>query len=742
MNPKTYVDLLQSGRTTTKPIKGLCGRLIRGKTPDDFRTLSNDPVRQLVLLIDSDGLNDLIGRSPYDMLKGIGYEDADIETEVKYNDNEFKLIVFPEGSAQLGTWDNVLNEAAAAYPKVVSLLEKNRAGLIGLEVGRQGGWDQHQKRFEELESRVGDTDWNTIRRRGDGDHGYMTTERFLRSSGSLADARAWCFFTLHLRRLYGGDGYTYEDNGTRGPREFVLRNMPVADLAGHVVFDLDVLLPVMAPVHGSGNQQTIHLVTIDPQFDFCNPAGALFVPGADQDMVRLSKFVRRATPLLADIHVTLDSHQRLHIAHPEFTVNAMGAHPDPFTIITHEDGKSGKYRAANPALQDHWLAYLKALDDNGRYPFCVWPPHCLIGTPGAAVSAEYMDALNHWVLKRFGVIDWLTKGSSWKTEHYSAVVADVPDPDDSTTQLNMRFIRPLEEADLLIWAGQASTHCVPNTYQDVANAFSDPGAITKMVLLEDCQSPPIAVDGTAGVPAAVGVTPRLRRPVAFWPAPGGWLIGYDLLNVQRLDPIRADAVTTSEDGLIHLHRGEDILEMRYVEGATLKAVPERIGTAAPRATHLFPGVAIQSLLGATYASLLPKAGRCVQVRLREIEDARLLDARFVGGRGKDGRTGVLVIAVERAGNIDVHTWSGLHAAGRFEQHAIEEDVGTPDINMVELDTGVCISVVGDGTINMFKPGSDKRRAVQDDSLANARLFADGGTLLAAFGDGLHRANMK
>ncbi len=231
------------------------------------------------------------------------------------------------------------------------------------------------------------------------------------------------------------------------------------------------------------------LLVIDGQHDFCNPSGALFVPGADKDALRLAKFVRRASPAIDDIHATLDSHQRLHIAHPEFVVDGKGSHPDPFIVIDYDSAKAGKWRCANPALQSYWLLYISTLEENGRYPYCIWPPHCLIGTPGQAVVAELMYAFNEWALKRFAVVDWLTKGSSWKTEHYSAVVADVPDPDDPTTQMNMRFVRPLEDADMLIWAGQASSHCVANTYRDVADAFGDPEAIKKMVLLEDCTSP-------------------------------------------------------------------------------------------------------------------------------------------------------------------------------------------------------------------------------------------------------------
>ena len=37
----------------------------------------------------------------------------------------------------------------------------------------------------------------------------------------------------------------------------------------------------------------IQLLIIDPQNDFCDPNGALFVPGADEDMKRLASMVMR-----------------------------------------------------------------------------------------------------------------------------------------------------------------------------------------------------------------------------------------------------------------------------------------------------------------------------------------------------------------------------------------------------------------------------------------------------------------
>ena len=76
------------------------------------------------------------------------------------------------------------------------------------------------------------------------------------------------------------------------------------------------------------------LLIIDPQIDFCDPKGALFVTGADRDVTRLAAMVRRLAPKLDNIHVTLDSHHFVDIAHPIFWKDGSGSAPTPFIIIT------------------------------------------------------------------------------------------------------------------------------------------------------------------------------------------------------------------------------------------------------------------------------------------------------------------------------------------------------------------------------------------------------------------------
>jgi nicotinamidase-related amidase len=232
----------------------------------------------------------------------------------------------------------------------------------------------------------------------------------------------------------------------------------------------------------------VHLVVIDPQRDFCDPHGSLFVPGADEDMKRLAKLVQTCADRLADIHVTLDSHRKVDISHPIWWRNSTGDHPDPFTTISVEDVEQGRWTTFVPAMYDRSLQYLRGLEAGGRYPHVIWPYHCLIGDEGHALSPEVAGALQTWE-ERFAVVDFITKGSNPWTEHFSGVQAEVPDPEDPTTQLNTGFIDTLQRADVILMAGEALSHCLANTVRDIITQFSAPDLVSKIHLLTDASSP-------------------------------------------------------------------------------------------------------------------------------------------------------------------------------------------------------------------------------------------------------------
>lgn len=227
----------------------------------------------------------------------------------------------------------------------------------------------------------------------------------------------------------------------------------------------------------------LHLVVIDPQNDFCTPGGALFVPGADADITRLAALVDRLRGRIADIHVTLDSHRKVDISHPMWWRDANGREPAAFTQIRAADVVAGRWTTARGDLRPRSLAYLQALEATGRYPHTIWPYHCLIGDAGHNVATPLAAALHEWE-QRFATVDFITKGSNPFTEHFSAVQAEVPDPDDPGTQINTEFIDTLEDADVILLAGEALSHCLANTVRDIADRFG-PAGLGKLHLLTD-----------------------------------------------------------------------------------------------------------------------------------------------------------------------------------------------------------------------------------------------------------------
>jgi nicotinamidase-related amidase len=252
----------------------------------------------------------------------------------------------------------------------------------------------------------------------------------------------------------------------------------------------------------------IALIAIDIQNTFCIPGFELFVAGstgnaAVEDNQRLVEFIYRNLGSITQITATLDTHTAMQIFHPIFLVDEDGNHPQPATLVSYEDVRDGRWKFNDKIArsigidadygQRHLLHYTKRLKEKQKYELMVWPYHAIIGSIGHALVSSVDEALYFHTVARDSQVDMTIKGNNPLTEHYSAIGPEVlTGPDgDQICQKSEKFMTKLKEFDMVIIAGQAKSHCVAWTIDDLLNdvLLHDENLVRKVFLLEDCTSP-------------------------------------------------------------------------------------------------------------------------------------------------------------------------------------------------------------------------------------------------------------
>ena len=241
------------------------------------------------------------------------------------------------------------------------------------------------------------------------------------------------------------------------------------------------------------DKQNIHLVIIDMQVDFCHPDGSLFVPGSVGDIQRTIEFIYHNAARITNITCSLDSHLPHQIFHPAWWADESGNHPAPFTLITYADIKAGKWRPLVAPVQS--TNYVRQLEEQAKKTLTIWPYHVMIGSMGNALDPELFSAILWHSLARKTQPTWLTKGTIPLTEHYSIIQPEVPVPNHPMGGKNKAFLDTLAEADVVVIAGEAESHCVLETVEDLVEDFATrPDALQKIYFLRDCTSPVIHPD--------------------------------------------------------------------------------------------------------------------------------------------------------------------------------------------------------------------------------------------------------
>ncbi|HEX7051692.1 MAG TPA: hypothetical protein VF188_15920 [Longimicrobiales bacterium] len=249
----------------------------------------------------------------------------------------------------------------------------------------------------------------------------------------------------------------------------------------------------------------VHMLLIDLQKDFCFPEGTLYVGGrsgrgAIEDNDRTARFIYRNLARISDITCTMDTHFPYQIFSPAFWLDEDGRPPAPHREVTADDVRSGRLRP-NPAvaawLSDgdvEWLErqvifYCEELEREGKYTLYLWPPHCILGSAGHALAGTIHEARMFHAYARQAEARVELKGTTPLTEYYSAIGPEVTSTFDGRTlaRRNEDFLHILRDSDAVIIAGQAASHCVKSTIEDLLE-HTEPALARKVYILRDCTS--------------------------------------------------------------------------------------------------------------------------------------------------------------------------------------------------------------------------------------------------------------
>jgi nicotinamidase-related amidase len=212
----------------------------------------------------------------------------------------------------------------------------------------------------------------------------------------------------------------------------------------------------------------------------------------------------------------MDTHFAFQIFFSSFWVDDHDRPLAPFREITTADIDSGSVKP-NPAVAG-WLCngnyawllkqvrfYCAELERSGKYRLYLWPPHCILGSDGHALVGVLHEARMFHSFAR-SVQSWVeVKGGNSLTENYSVLRPEVLQRHDGQplAQRNTAFIKTLLTADAVVIAGQAASHCVKSSIEDLLEEIvaHDKLLVRKVYILADCMSAVTVRDAGGGIVA-------------------------------------------------------------------------------------------------------------------------------------------------------------------------------------------------------------------------------------------------
>lgn len=197
----------------------------------------------------------------------------------------------------------------------------------------------------------------------------------------------------------------------------------------------------------------------------------------------------------------------------------------------------------------------------------------------------------------------------------------------------------------------------------------------------------------------IGFTPKNNIPYACW-LENEKVQLQNLQNGQRIPAVINGTDIMSCEGRVYVQSLQNIFEIDFIEQTnSLIATAKSVATIMPSATTMYQGVAIQDMFGTLVFSMFPEAGHHRQVKIPELSDCRITDAKYE-------HNVLMVLAVDKkSGKYSRFVFRFGKDWASYDVREIE-DITPMGINFTVLNKGICVCLTEEEKVEIFSNQKD------------------------------------
>jgi len=237
----------------------------------------------------------------------------------------------------------------------------------------------------------------------------------------------------------------------------------------------------------------------------------------------------------------------------------------------------------------------------------------------------------------------------------------------------------------------------------------------------------VGYDGTG----VIGFSPKSNTPILAY-IYKGQLFTSNLATGQHISNNIVGEALMEYNGRIFFKNKGNLLEVNILEiGYPTQLAGKVVCQILENSSVLWTGCVIQNMLGSIYVTIFPEPNKTIQIHLKELDGAKIIDAKFDGG--------ILQVVALRANKYDRYIFKIFNKDYTLRTY---NDVNYTGINFVTLDNGICVSMNEDGSIEAFHVKGDSIKILDDNIINDNILMKDGVSLVIFKNNQFYKVTMK